>query len=198
MKLNDRRLDLVSTGLSPRERAVMRLRAFKEDALPGHGRGTTLAIPAGAFADWRGESVPLLPGWGMTFEIFPDEAADQVGRLRTQRETLQKLLDPEEAEDPRLAGLSERITETVAAELTELWAELLALDEVVREVGEEFDGEEPLHPECRALLDETKQAVVALATNHPPSFAELILPTEPAPRVREALTALINQEARAR
>ena len=32
MKLNDRRLDHLSTGLSPRERAVMRLRAFKDDA----------------------------------------------------------------------------------------------------------------------------------------------------------------------
>ena len=99
-------------------------------------------------------------------------------------------------EDPRLARLSEAITETVAAELTELWSELLALDEVVREVGEKFDGEEPLHPECRALLDTTRERVLALAKALPPSFGELILPPEPAPRVRHALAAIIEQEAR--
>ena len=32
MNLNDRRLDTLSSGLSARERAVMRLRAFKDDA----------------------------------------------------------------------------------------------------------------------------------------------------------------------
>ena len=56
-------------------------------------------------------------------------------------------------------------------------AELLVLDEVIRELAERSDGEEPLHPECRALLDETKQRILALVKDLPLSFGELLPPS---------------------
>ena len=197
MRLNDRRLDSLATGLSARERAVWRLRAFKEDA----------PEPNGLYRSTPGHQIPevndLLALANATHREITWYAIWLQARAETAalRSSLASLLSLKGSsgitlEDPRLARLSEAITETVAAELTELWSELLALDEVVREVGEKFDGEEPLHPECRALLDTTRERVLALAKALPPSFGELILPPEPAPRVRHALAAIIEQEAR--
>ena len=197
MKFNDRRLDLLATGLSPRERAVMRLRAYKEDApepnglyrsTPGHQIPEVNDLLALANATHR----------EITWYAIWLQAPAETAALRSSLAFLLSLKGSPgiTLDDPRLDGLAEMLSETVAAELTELLAELLALDEVVGEVAEQFDGAEPLHPGCRVLLDETKQAVSNLAGKMPPSFGELLLPTEPAIRVREALAAIIEQEAR--
>ena len=197
MTLNDRRLDSLATGLSARERAVWRLRAFKEDG----------PEPAGLYRSTPDAQLPevndLLALANAAHREFTWYAIWLQARAETAalRFSLAFLLNLKGSagiilEDPRLDGLAEMLSETVAAELTELWAELLALDEVVGEVAEQFDGEEPLHPGCRVLLDETKQSVSNLAGKMPTSFGELLLPTEPSIRVREALAAIIEQEAR--
>ena len=197
MNLNDRRLDHLSTGLSTRERAVMRLRAFKDDA----------PEPSGLYHSTPDAQIPevndLLALANAThreitwYAVWLQSRADTISLRSSLASAFALMGSPGSAlDDPRLEGLSAAITTTVAAELTELWAELLALDEVIREVGEQFDGEEPLHPGCRALLDETKLAVASLAGNLPQTFGELLLPTEPSSQVREALAAIIQQEAR--
>ena len=199
MKLNDRRLDHLSTGLSPRERAVMRLRAFKDDA----------PEPSGLYRSTPDAQIPeinrLLALANAThreitwYAVWLQSRTDTICLRSALASAFALMGSPGSAlDDPRLEDRSEAITATVAAELAKLWAELLALDEVIREVGEQFAGEEPLHPDCRALLDETRQRVLALANDLRLSCGELALPTEPAPRVREALAALIEREARLR
>ena len=197
MNLNDRRLDTLSSGLSARERAVMRLRAFKEDAPEPSGlRRSTPDYQIPEVNDLL--ALANATHREITWYAFWLQARAETVTLRSSLAAVVGLLrSPGSAlDDPRLEGISEALTETVAAELTALWAELLALDEVVRDVGEQFGGEEPLHSGGRALLDETKQAVAALAGNLSPSFGELLLPTKPAARVREALATIIEREAR--
>ncbi len=197
MKLNDRRLNSLSSGLSPRERAVLRLRAFKEDE--PEPAGLYRSTPAAQIAEVN----DLLALANAThreitwYAIWLQSRAETAALRASLAAVFTLLRSPGSAlDDPRLDGLPEALTETVAAELTALWAELLALDAVVREVADQFDGEEPLHPGCRALLDETKLAVASLAGNLPQTFGELLLPTEPAARVREALATIIEREAR--
>ena len=197
MNSNDRRLDRVSSGLSPRERAVMRVRAFKEDA----------PEPSGLYRSTPDHQIPEVNDLLALANATHREITWYAVWLQARTETitvrgsvvaalhLATLTSPE-SPDPRLSGLAEAITRTIAAELCATWAELLALDEVVLEVAGQFDGEEPLHPEARDLLTETKEHVLALARDLPPSFGELVLPTEPSPQVRKALAAIIEQEAR--
>lgn len=197
MNFNDRRLDRVSSGLSSRERAVMRVRAFKEDA----------PEPSGLYRSTPDHQIPEVNDLLALANATHREITWYGIWLQARLETITvhgsvvaalhlATLTGADSLDPRLPELAEAITETIAAELCATWAELLALDEVVLEVTGQFDGEEPLHPEARTLLDETKESVIALAKDLPPPFGELILPTEPAPQVRRALAAIIEQEAR--
>lgn len=182
--------------IATRERQLRELVA--DGTLTGDGEGDDLRLLAGAFYDWRGTETQPVPEWGMTFEVFPDAAAEQVGRLRTQRETLRQRLSTgpgAEHEKANLGALAERIMETIAAELTAAWAELLALDEVLTDVAAQFSGEEPLHPAGRALLEEAKERIRALITDLSENGFDLVLPTEPEPRVRQMLAAIIEQEA---
>ena len=180
-----------------------------EGRLPGAGRGRKLQIPAGAFHDRRGQPVPVLPEWGLGLEVFPNEAATQVERLRSQREALWELAKrapswppaamatppaPPEGQ-PRTAALGRVLTLLVAAELTEVWGELLALEQIVQERGETFNGEEPLHPLTRAVLEEARTRAQELVEGLKPAFGDLVLPEEPNARAVEALTEIIEQEA---
>ncbi len=129
--------------LQPHERKPRRLVA--DGTLPGTGRGRSLQVPAGALYDWRGKETPALPEWGLRFEVFPDEAAEQVQRLGAQRDSLHELLKEAPLPDPagchgRGPTLEGRCPRTgrgaaVAAEPTRAWSELLAIERIVKNTG---------------------------------------------------------------
>ena len=66
---------------------------------------------------------------------------------------------------------------------------------MLTDVAAQFSGEEPLHPDGRALLEEAKERIRALITDLSENGFDLVLPTEPEPRVRQMLAAIIEQEA---
>ncbi len=196
--LDDRQYD---QRVRDHERELRRLVA--ERTLPGTGRGRGLQITAGAFYDWRGEPAPVVPEWALGFEVFPDQAAEEVQRLRAQREALHELLaqapcpSPLDAmaEDGRsnIDILGRNLVRLVAGELTGAWSELLAIEQIVKDASERFEGEEPLHPDARQLLEETKAAAAGLRESLSPWFGDLLLPDEPDERVVEALSGIIKQ-----
>lgn len=79
--------------------------------------------------------------------------------------------------------------------MTEAWSSLLAVEQVVTDVGERFGGEEPIHPDARALLDEVKATVLALTDDLKPDL-DVVLPLEPSEEVTAWLRSLITEEDR--
>lgn len=188
--------------LAEHERKLRQLVA--DGTLPGTGRGRSVKVPAGAFYDWRGEETPVLPERGLRYEVFPDGAAQQVQQLRAQREEILKLL--EEApqifplpgvkgeRDSKVDVLGRQLVRTVAGEVTAAWAELLALERVVKDASDRFDGEEAIHPEVRRVLDEIGSTATELQERLQPWIEGFVLPGEPDEQLLRALASIIEHD----
>jgi hypothetical protein len=157
-------------------------RLVDQEVIEGKRKGRRLLINVGSFYDWLGEPAPVFPDWGVEFEVFPDEQADEVDRLRRARRCAQDelrrgptdavldLLGGTAADDSKLAKKNRhRIDEVIEALCTTLremvparWRELLTAQVVLDEVAAELDGEDPLHPRVRDALDEAGQQLEEL------------------------------------
>ncbi len=69
--------------------------------------------------------------------------------------------------------------------------ELRSVEIALTEIADELDGEDPLHPEVREILDQTKATVAALHEAMQP-YAEFTL-CEPEPDVMEAVRGLATE-----
>lgn len=141
--------------------------------------GRRLLINAGSFYDWLGEPVPLWPEWGNGYDVLPDDQADRVERLKKERLRAQEAIagsptspvrrfleqelgcrtrEPNERCDEAMAALAESLREGVPW----CWQQVRAVETVLDEVAEEFDGEDPLLPPVRQVLDKTRNDLVEL------------------------------------
>jgi hypothetical protein len=59
-------------------------------------------------------------------------------------------------------NLAERMEEGIRLWLVSLWEELRSIDIVVDEVAKEFDGEDPLRPVMRGIMEKTRSKLVHL------------------------------------
>lgn len=205
-------------GLTAHERAILRLRWFKEDrpedpelfrSTPRFQVGEVdreMAL-AGAIQEnqaWfsnlleaRADALRVrhaLAGclglWRMHAETAA-EALAEAGLTNEARAVLQGLCEaaPLVGSEGKAGELEEAYLDGVAEGLTRVWAELLAADEVVAWGTERFAGEEPLHPEVRHAIEETRAELLELAREveaRRPAFA---LPTEADPELAEVLRA---------
>ena len=154
-------------------------RLVEEGILAGKHSGRRLLINNGSFYDWLGEPVPVCPEWGKGYNVLPDDQAEQVESLKKERlhaweavsrsptspllELLEEKLgrqvtERQERWDEAMAALAESLREGVPW----CWQELRAVETVLDEVAEEFDGEDPLLPPVREVLDKTHQDLVEL------------------------------------
>jgi hypothetical protein len=160
------------------ERELRRLVA--EGALPGQGRSQSLTVQAGPAYDRLGAPVPVTPQWAAAYEVVPDDQAEEA-RMRRFRCTLAReafefgprvLIPhlPELSEHPELQVEDpSRVDEAVAAVketlrdgVQEAWRRLRAVELVVAEVQGDFDGEDPLLPEARQVVDACSTDLEAL------------------------------------
>ena len=163
--------------LAEKKRELTRL--VEEGTLAGKRRGRGLLINNGSFYDWLGEPVPVCPDWGKGYDVLPDDQADRVESLKKERlraqeavagspvSSMQRFL--EEQLGRRVTERVERWDEATAALAESLregvpwcWQELRAAEMVLAEVAQEFDGEDPLVPAVRRILDKTRQDLVEL------------------------------------
>ncbi len=79
------------------------------------------------------------------------------------------------------------IMESVATLVGDAWADFAAVDETLSQIAESFDGEEPLHPDLRELLDETRAVLLEIHQELARDGLSLDLPAAPAERTRDAL-----------
>lgn len=118
---------------------------------------------------------PLRPYWGRGYDVLPDEKADEVRRLRQARrqvkQTLQDLpislilnpplrtpsakqpMDVPSSEDDIVRGM----LATLQQETQSLWRHFGAVESLIEEVAAKLDGEDPLHPDTRSVLNQCKE-----------------------------------------
>ena len=166
--------------LAEKKRELTRL--VQEGVLAGKRRGRGLLINNGSFYDWLSDPVPVCPDWGIGYDVLPDDQAERVERLKRERlralEALSRspaspILDfLEEKLGRRVTERQERWDEAMASLREQLregvpwcWQEVRAVETVLEEVAAEFDGEDPLLPLVRQVLDKTREELAGL--QHP-------------------------------
>ena len=212
------RVKAMYAGLTAHERAILRLRWFKEDrpedpelfrSTPRFQVGEVdreMAF-AGAMQEnlaWfanllesradalrvRHAMAGCLGLWRMHAERAA-EALGDAGLTSEGRTVLQGLCEaaPLVGSEGKAGELEEAYLDGVAEGLARVWAELLAGDEVVAWGAERFDGEEPLHPEVRREIEETRNGLLELARELEMRRSDFALPTEADPELGEVLRA---------
>ena len=157
-----------------RDEKLAELRALvKAGTLTGKGKGKRTKIPCGAFYDWLGQPVPVVPDFGIEFDVQPDHREREVARARREHEFIRDVLNrgacdlelpldmdsPLVTEPPR-GGFGVELARILAVAIRtgvrENWQELRAIEEQVDAITEEYDGEDVLHERVRGHLDEAK------------------------------------------
>jgi hypothetical protein len=165
--------------LAEKKRELTRL--VQEGVLAGKRRGRGLLVNNGSFYDWLGHPVPVRPDWGTSYDVLPDDQAESLKktRLRAQKAIAASPTSPileflEEKLGRRVTERQERWDEAMVALRESLregvpwcWQELRAVEMVLDEVAQEFDGEDPLLPPVREVLDKTRQDLVDLHSSLP-------------------------------
>jgi hypothetical protein len=138
--------------------------------LDGRGRGASLTIRAGSLYDWLGLPVAAGPEWGRGYRVVPDA---EVGWRRESRERVQaqvkggphsplhvlEHLPPSSAwllNDDDLTAhdrLMRRMADRVRMELARLAGAVGAVDVVLEEMRESFNGVDLLPPPMREVLE---------------------------------------------
>jgi hypothetical protein len=163
--------------LAEKKRELSRL--VEQSVLAGKRRGRRLLINNGSFYDWLGEPVPVCPDSGKSYDVLLDDQADRMESLKSERlraweavsrsptspilEFLEEKLgrpvtERQERWDEVIAALAESLREGVPL----CWQDLRAVETVVEEVAQHFDGEDPLLPPVRELLGKTRQGLLEL------------------------------------
>ncbi len=161
-----------------RDDKVKELRALvAAGALPGKGKGKRLKIACGAFYDWLGKPVPVVPDFGIEFDVQPDHREREVGRSHRDHEFIRNLLDrgacnidlPLDMESPLVmsrpngrfsAELARVVAVIIRSGVQENWRELRAIEEQIDAMTEAYDGEDVLHERVRGYLDEAKTTLI--------------------------------------
>ncbi len=202
--------------LSDKKREIARL--VDDGALSGKRKGRRLLVTVGSFYDWLGKPAPVHPEWGVEFEVFPDSETDKVNWLKRERSDVQKSLarspmNPALVFDwgkfaPDQQGSSQEspshidqacnaLLESLKEGLETYWREMRAAQRVLAEAAEEFDGEDPLLPKLRGVLDGVQKELEDLHEQAKRDIEPLELP-EPDEEVLARVRSLVQPEGAAR
>ena len=129
----------------------------KRGELGGEDAEDGLLINIGSFYRWKGEPVPVIPQWGMEYDVRPDQEAEAVEGRRKRLERVWEFRRQMSRLWPKMPGAEQGKTliERIRDDIQVLWQEVEALKSVLKEVAEDFTGEDPALPELREILDDT-------------------------------------------
>jgi hypothetical protein len=158
---SDRRLGRLYGALTPQERAALVLRAWKDDRDPARQLLTSSTIEE---VHEYNRLIDLLRAASEELTQYLNCLHLYVGQedLRCCWFQTALLWGLAEKEPARAEELSERLRGQLAHNIALRWRELRALEAVLDEIAVEVNGEDPLHPEARARLDDTRQRLLAL------------------------------------
>ena len=152
------------------EQAVAEKQAMLEDLI---AQGTLEAVRTDegtcvrlrGYYGSKGQEVPVLSELAGGFDIHPDDEAAKIARWREARANLERLLIapiPDllpQPQDMTATGPPRRKSKkapktSIRESIRSHWLEVAAIQEVIQEISEEFDGEDPARPELRRLLED--------------------------------------------
>ena len=195
-----------------RDEKVAELRALvKAGTLVAKGKGKRTKIPCGSFYDWLGKPVPVVPDFGIEFDVQPDHREREVARARRDHEFIRRLLDrgacklelpldmetPLVLEPPKGFGveMARVLAVTIRTGVRENWQELRAIEEQVDAITEEYDGEDVLMARVRSHLDVAKAMLVELHGQLQEYTGPFELP-EPDEDVRAIVQRIVDNEVK--
>jgi len=139
-------------------------------ALSGRGRGAGLKVRMGDYDDAFGRQTGITSSddW-LWYRVVPDEEAEEAEAERRGLKELLSILDWQpfgESADPELQNLPHSIRkglrEGIAYQMIICWVEARMVEIVIDEIAGEFEGVDPLMPQDRLRLDETKARLLQL------------------------------------
>ena len=140
-----------------------------EGRLTARGKGKRLKVQLGAFDDLMGRATRVLPDDYHRFRLLPNSQADEAERERQDLQRLQGVLDgTSPTGDGKRDGLglpakfSEALRKRIAYELISCWVQVRTVEVVLEGIAGEFGGADPLRPQVRDELEETKQRLLTL------------------------------------
>ena len=151
-------------------------RLVRDRTLFGRSGGGEPLVEVGSFFDWLGEPVPVQPDWAKAFEIVDGPKLSEVSSQRDGRERARRAysegptvpvvsLPGYSMDTPKLSMVDELVIvhrERLRSGIQENWQKLRAAEQVIDEVAEEFDGEDPLLPVLRQMVEFTRAGLTDL------------------------------------
>ena len=175
---------------------VKGLRKLVSDGtLPSRGRGKAMKLRSDAVCHF-GHEVDAAPEDYLSYRVLPDEQSEAIDVERGRLQRLQDALDRTDgtAEDEEFRVLPEeirtRVGESMASGLIAPWVELRCVDAVLNEIGEQFNGIDPLRPVLREKLETTRQKLLTLK-EHLLVFGMDVVLREPAEEELEEIREFI-------
>ncbi len=199
--------------LGDKKREIARL--VNDGVVSGKQKGRRLVVNVGSFYDWLGEPTPVYPEWGTEFEVFPDAEADKVKGLRRERSDVQESLAKSpmhsalvfdwgkfapnrhrsSKESPsRMDEACDALIATLKEGTQKCWGEMRAAEQVLAEAAERFEGEEPLLPAARSVLDGIREELSDLHEQVKPHVGPFELP-DPDEETLGCVRKLVQPEA---
>jgi hypothetical protein len=146
-------------GVAEEERKLRAMVARGE--LPSRGKGKRLELQQGVLSHF-GHEVGAVSEDYLSYRVVRDEEAEEVESERKALRHLQRVLEflPYDL-DGENGKMHERLRnglrETTAFRLISGWVELKCVEVLVDEIGEAFNGVDPLKPAFREKLDDTRR-----------------------------------------
>jgi len=133
--------------------------------LPSRGKGKGLKLQQGALSHF-GHAVGAVAEEYISYRVVPDDQVEDVESERRALRHLQQVLELLPYDLDGEGNLHERLRkglqETTAFRLITLWVELRSVEVLVDEIGEAFNGVDPLKPPFREKLDGTREKLQAV------------------------------------
>jgi hypothetical protein len=207
------RLHKVTQGLTPLQRAVLLLKAMQEGREPdtelrritdeqqrkAFNRYTSLLWLTnhhiGAVVSITAYRVDLVQDARKYFDLFNEaaallEEAEGVKRSRGYKDWLKR---PSITASEMLRSLALECRKDGIRHLVHLWQELLAADVVRDDIAAEFEGEDPLLPAYREIVEGARAELLAAADAF---SARKLLPKIPSDEFVSSYQAMVNEAYR--
>lgn len=144
--------------------------------IAGRRKGRHLLVQVGSFYDWLGKPTPVYTEWGTAYEVLPDEKADVVRFHQAERQRVRELSErwtPQsllsvpprllesyaadaEKQPPHPNWLRDALIDALINDIPQAWRLVRAVELLIEEVREEFDGEDPATVSVHNTLINTK------------------------------------------
>ena len=134
--------------------------------LPSRGKRKAMQLQERAVEHF-GHTVGVGPDDFLSFRVVPDDQAEEVETERKALKYLRTVVSWRHDDDPDdfsswPGKIRSGLRETTAFQLVSVWVHIRCVDTVVAEIGDSFNGIDPLRPVFREKLEATREKLLSL------------------------------------